>query len=66
MQDVLAANSVHQQPPAEDIAEYQRQFPQWSIRPVQTGKGCGFTAHCTGTKLRAWARNLPGLAHEMQ
>jgi hypothetical protein len=31
--------------PASELARVKREFPLWTIRAVEPGKGTGFTAH---------------------
>ena len=39
------AQPVMSRTPAAELARLKVAFPEWSIRPVEPGKGDGFTAH---------------------
>jgi len=49
--DYLAAGGaiLTNTPAGEELAACRRRNLLWSIRPVDPGKGCGYTAHRTGT-----------------
>jgi hypothetical protein len=53
---------------AAELARLKVAFPDWSIRPVQPGKGAGFTAHPRlkgGGSRWLYAPTLAELEHEL-
>jgi hypothetical protein len=51
--------------PAAELARLKVAFPEWSIRPVEPGKGGGFTAH-PRTKIGGWQPLYAATLAEME
>ncbi len=52
---------------AAELAAARTRWPQWSIRPVDSGKGIGFTAHrrAAAGLAAVWAPDLTALEKRM-